>query len=354
MIKTLTTSAFGRIASFTDIHFGRKNNSQEHNQDCLDFVKWFCTNVQEAGDITHIIFMGDWFETRSAINTETIEFSYTALKMLNSLNIPIIFIVGNHDLYRRDSRDIHSVNMFNEFDNIICVVDQPVRINDDVLFAPFLFEDEFVEYATEINNSKYVYGHFEFKGFIVTGYTVECKHGPDHKNFKSPTTIFSGHFHKRQRKDNICYIGNAFPMDYSDADDDQRGMMFHDHSTNKIEYINWTNCPRYRYCTLSEIAGGSFEFVEKLRVKCTKDVEIAYTDAQTLKESLCVQYGLRGFSYEESYKNIDNIVEDEILPEQDANNMSVNDIVVTSIDAMEDIVNIKKDKLKDLYMALLS
>ena len=32
---------FNRVACFTDIHFGNKNNSKTHNKDCAEFVDWF-------------------------------------------------------------------------------------------------------------------------------------------------------------------------------------------------------------------------------------------------------------------------------------------------------------------------
>jgi hypothetical protein len=31
---------FERAIVFTDIHFGLRHNSAEHNQDCLDFIDW--------------------------------------------------------------------------------------------------------------------------------------------------------------------------------------------------------------------------------------------------------------------------------------------------------------------------
>ena len=34
--------------------------------------------------------------------------------------------------------------------------------------------------------------------------------------------------HKRQERDNVVYTGNAFPHNYSDAWDDERGMMILD------------------------------------------------------------------------------------------------------------------------------
>ena len=45
------------------------------------------------------------------------------------------------------------------------------------------------------------------------------------EHFVNQEYVFSGHFHKRQIKNKIHYIGNAFPHNYADAGDDERGMM---------------------------------------------------------------------------------------------------------------------------------
>ena len=35
------SNLFKKAAVFTDIHFGLKSNSIQHNQDCSNFVDWF-------------------------------------------------------------------------------------------------------------------------------------------------------------------------------------------------------------------------------------------------------------------------------------------------------------------------
>jgi len=41
-------SLFKKVACFTDIHFGLKSGSRTHNQDCEDFVTWFCETAKQA------------------------------------------------------------------------------------------------------------------------------------------------------------------------------------------------------------------------------------------------------------------------------------------------------------------
>jgi DNA repair exonuclease SbcCD nuclease subunit len=76
------TNLFKKAAVFTDIHFGLKSNSLQHNQDCLDFVEWFISKAKEEGCET-CLFLGDWNHHRASINMHTLQFGLRALEKLN-------------------------------------------------------------------------------------------------------------------------------------------------------------------------------------------------------------------------------------------------------------------------------
>lgn len=40
---------FDKAVIFTDIHFGMKNNSRYHNQDCEDFITWMIDEAHKRG-----------------------------------------------------------------------------------------------------------------------------------------------------------------------------------------------------------------------------------------------------------------------------------------------------------------
>jgi DNA repair exonuclease SbcCD nuclease subunit len=328
---------FKKIGMFTDIHFGRRSNSKVHNQDCLDHISWFCNEIQVAGDYSHIVFLGDWFESRSAINIETMEYSYDGLKLLNSLEIPVYFIVGNHDLHRRTTRDVHSVRMFQELTNII-VVDKPIVI-DHCLFSPFLFEPEYGSMIAH-NNLYAWFGHFEFMNFVITGYNTVMDHGPNHKIFNGPNKIFSGHFHKRQIQDNVYYIGNAFPMDFGDAGDSDRGMATYDVLADKVTFKNWDDCPTYSKTMLSKVMDDDWEHKPKMKVKCVIDVDLPYSSAQELREGMIEMYQLRDFVLEEDRATKQGLLEGDGVKVTDdigVDFTSIDDLVIKQLElAKED------------------
>lgn len=315
----------GKAACFTDIHWGRKNNSELHNQDCFRFLNWFCDKVREDDQIDHIVFMGDWFEQRAAINGLTLDYAYRGARLVQDLNLPVYFIVGNHDLYYRTTREIYSTNFFDSLG--FNIINTPQVIDDlgrgGTLMCPFLFEKEYAELAKYFNIPIW-FGHFEFKGFILTGETKMKEHGPDPDDFQKPTRIFSGHFHKRQSNKNITYIGSTFPADFSDANDTQRGMMVYEYGLDDVFFYDWPDCPSYTKATLSEIVKDPDSMLRRdCIVNCLVDMDITYEQSIKLKEQLTKKYELREINLHE---NPDQLV---ALEETDINGKELDDLNTT-------------------------
>lgn len=342
-----------KSALFTDIHFGAKGNSELHNQDCLNFIDWFCDNVSKDDEIDHIIFLGDWHENRNAVNISTLTYSYLGAKKLNSLGIPIFFIIGNHDLYHRHNRNLHSIPHFDEFQNFIMINEPTVveHIGDGCLLCPFIFHHEY-DTLLKYNNIPVWMGHFEFQGFQITGYTSVMKNGPDASLFKKPKHILSGHFHKRQSTANVTYIGNTFPMSYADANDKKRGMAIYDHNDNKLSFINWAECPTYIKCKLSELLSGEIKINENARINCVLDDELSYEDSNILKTTMLEKYSLREFNIEEITNLDEDLQNTDIEMEENTTKLlDTNQLVVMMLGQIKS-KEINNDLLIKLYQQL--
>jgi len=295
-MKTLRKSAL-----LTDIHFGKKANSTVHNEDCLRFLDWFCEQVKNDPEIDHVVFLGDWNENRSSINVATLNYSYQGAKKLNELGLPVYFCVGNHDLYHRHTRELHSIVPFQEFSNFK-VIDQPIvdkNVGEGVLFAPYMFHNEYPT-LSQYNKIPVWMGHFEFQGFVITGYNQRMLTGPKADQFENVRKIFSGHFHKRQSQGNTHYIGNCFPMDFSDTGDDERGMATYDHVKGKINYINWEDCPKYLRVNLTDLLDETVLIPKHARVKCAVDTAITFEESAFVRQKFLEDFELREFTLEES------------------------------------------------------
>jgi len=318
-----------KTAGFTDIHFGKKSNSDQHNQDCLNFIKWFCDEIREIGNVDSVVFCGDWFENRSAIDVKVLNYSYRGAKLLNDLEIPIFFLVGNHDLYQRNSRDIFSTAVFHEFKNFK-VIQKPTvikKLGDGTLLCPFLFEEEY-KILKKYQDLQSWWGHFEFRGFQITGYNLVMQHGPEAAQFDGPERIFSGHFHKRQVRDNVVYFGNTFPMDFGDAGDFARGMVIYDHVENKMEFRDWKECPKYVRVSLSDLIDNDVSLPQGARVKCGVDFPINFEESAHLKQQFVKKFGLREFSLEENTGVEEALSDTDVEWEDNSKMLSVGDMIV--------------------------
>jgi len=320
---------------FTDIHWGAHTNSEQHNQDCINFIDWFCTQVKADPDIDHVIFLGDWHENRSALNVSTIKYSFDGAKMLDELGIPIFFIIGNHDLYYRHTRDVHSVFHFSALKNIN-IITEPTVCNDTykpVLLCPYMFHHE---YPSLVRYTKLPvwFGHFEFQGFVVTGYNNVMQFGPNAVDFEGPEHIFSGHFHKRQSYGNVTYIGNAFPTNFGDAGDSNRGMTVYDYVNNEVDLINWDACPMYIKTYISTLVDKKIDIPEGARVKCIADIPLTYEEINVVRQTFIDAYKLRELTIEDSDEIANVLCGTEVDVSSDEL-VSVNDMMMQLLSSID-------------------
>jgi DNA repair exonuclease SbcCD nuclease subunit len=283
------SNLFKRAAVCTDIHFGLKSNSQTHNDDCLNFIKWFTAKAKEEGCET-AFFLGDWHNNRASINIVTLNYSLQALEHLNANFDRVYFIPGNHDLYYRDKRDVQSVEWAKHLSNVI-ICNNWVQ-EGDVVIAPWLVGEDHKRISKL--NAKYMFGHFELPHFYMNAMVQMPDHGEiKREDFGSIGHVFSGHFHKRQNHKNITYIGNCFPHNYADNHDDERGMMVLEWD-KEPEYHSWPDQPRYRVYQLSDVLTNTDALLHPgMHVRVNLDVDISYEEATFIKETFVNTYNLR-------------------------------------------------------------
>jgi DNA repair exonuclease SbcCD nuclease subunit len=283
---------FKKAAAFTDIHFGLKSNSIVHLNDCEEFVDWFIDNSKKEGCETGI-FLGDWSHNRNNLNLMTLDSSFRCLEKLGAAFDQFFWFPGNHDLFYKDKRDIHS-SVYGKHIPGITVIDNITTIGD-VTLVPWLVNDEWKNISKI--KSKYMFGHFELPLFYMNAMVQMPDHGElqvDH--FKHQEYIFSGHFHKRQNKDKVWYIGNAFPHNFSDIWDDDRGMMILEWGGTP-KFINWDHCPKFRNVTLSQLIDQKDKILKsKMYLKVKLDIDINFEEANFIKETFIKDYDIREIS----------------------------------------------------------
>jgi DNA repair exonuclease SbcCD nuclease subunit len=286
------TNLFKKAAVFTDLHVGLKSNSTMHNNDCLEFVNWFVEKAKEENCDT-CFFLGDWHHHRASINMQTLSYSVRLLEKLNNSFEKVYVIPGNHDQFYRDKRDIHSVEWAKHLPNVNIINDW--FISDDVVITPWLVGDEYKRLSKI--NAKYMFGHLELPRFYMNSQIAMPDHGEINEDHLGGfETVFSGHFHKRQNRKNIWYIGNAFPHNYADAGDDQRGMMILEWGQDPVFY-SWPGQPLYRVYKLSDVLDAPDKLLlPKSNVRVHLDIDISFEEANFIRETLMPKYNIREMS----------------------------------------------------------
>lgn len=335
---------FKKAAVFTDIHLGLKGNSKVHNDDCERFVDWYIEQAKANGCETGI-FCGDWHHNRNSLNLTTMDATIRCMEKLGSSFEKFYFFDGNHDLYYKDKRDVNST-AFATYIPGITFIDE-IYQEEDVALVPWLVGDEWRK-IKDIK-SKYMFGHFELPSFYMNAMVQMPDHGElKAEHFQHQEYVFSGHFHKRQKQGKVHYIGNAFPHNYADAWDDDRGMMILDRENDKEpEFLSWSDCPKYRTTTLSKLLDPNQNIIKNnMYLRVTIDVPISYEEAQFIKETYISTHGCREITL------IPQKQVEEISTDLDISTFeSVDEIVSKEITAI-DSDNFDKKMLLDIYNEL--
>jgi len=238
-----------KVAIITDQHFGARKSSKFFH----DYFKKFYDNVffpyLKENKITTIINMGDTFDNRRNIDISSLEWAkVNYFNPLKEMGITIHTLIGNHDIYYKNTNDVNSVNLLlKEYDNVIIYPEtQEIKLGRlKILFVPWINqENEKISIdAIKKSKAKIAMGHLELNGFQATrGHTMED--GMDINHFNKFEKVYSGHYHTRSTNGKIYYLGNPYEMFWNDVKDD-RG--FHIFDTETLEHTPVNNPYRLFY-----------------------------------------------------------------------------------------------------------
>jgi hypothetical protein len=280
---------FKKALVLTDLHLGAKSNSRVHNEDCVEFITW-AAELGKQQNCDTVFCLGDWHNNRASISLLTLDYSIKAIEILSKSFDQVFFLPGNHDLFYRDKRSVQSTAWARHLPNVTIIDD--FFQEGDVSIAPWLIGNDYKTIARM--ESRYMFGHFELPNFLMNArVAMPDVGGISETHFGNFEQVFSGHFHHRQFRRNITYIGNCFPHNYSDAGDQARGVMILPWGAEP-EFHAWPLQPLYQVVTLSDLLAAPAEILRpRMHVRVNLDLDLSYEEANFLKESLAVDYELR-------------------------------------------------------------
>ena len=184
-----------KIAIITDTHFGGRRGSKTFHE----FWQKFYDNVffpeLEKRDIKYCIHMGDAFDNRKNVDYWSLNWAKeNVYDKFKNLGVKVWQLVGNHDVYYKNTNKINSV------DSLLCSYDNIVPISKPgeydingfkAFMLPWICEDNFIETESAIasTESKIAFGHLELHGFELYPGCVQQR-GIDKEIISKFDTVF--------------------------------------------------------------------------------------------------------------------------------------------------------------------
>ena len=210
-----------KILLITDQHFGVRNDNQNFIDHYKKFYEESVIPFIDAHKIDTIINLGDTFDKRRSINFMSLEAAKDMwFDPIRERNIKLHTIIGNHDIYYKNTLRVNAPNeLLGEYENII-VYSEPTTLNfggTDILFLPWICDENYDRTLRSITESTapVCMGHLELNGFEAhPGHVMS--NGMDVKHFSNFKKVFSGHYHMKSTKKNITYLGNPYQLYWND------------------------------------------------------------------------------------------------------------------------------------------
>ena len=264
--------SYNRIFLLSDLHFGVRANSIEWLDNHLEFfynfyIPYLKENFQK-GDILFIL--GDWFDNRQLLDINVMNKSIDLIFDLADI-LPVYFMTGNHDIYKKHNTDVNSLAAFRFIPNV-CIFEKPTIItnkNSKILILPWIGNGEKEELYAKANKADYIFAHTDIAGFKYdNGYNI--KGGAKLQRLKGVKKLYAGHVHKRQEHKSSIYIGSPYSTKRSDIGN-KKGLYILNPNTNEQEFVPNLDSPLFQRISLEILMEMTLE-------KAYKILENNYTD----------------------------------------------------------------------------
>jgi len=228
-----------KIALINDTHFGARGDSQLFFNYFMKFFDDVFFPYIKENNIDTVIHAGDLMDRRKFVNFSILnQVRNKFIQRLKNENIDFHCILGNHDVYYRNTNEVNSVREL--FGDDINLYEEPKVISIDglnIALLPWVNKENYDQSVDFIKTAAapILIGHLELEGYeVMRG--VGFQGGMDSKLFDRYEKVLSGHFHCRQEKDNIYYLGTQYQITFADLAE-TKGFHILDTETRELEFI---------------------------------------------------------------------------------------------------------------------
>jgi DNA repair exonuclease SbcCD nuclease subunit len=231
-----------KIALVTDTHAGARNDNKIINEYYLKFFEEQFIPYLLNNNITKIVHLGDVFDKRKYINIHTLHtWKQKVFDVLEKNNISMDIILGNHDLYYKDTSKVNSVcEVLQSYNNIKIFQSATEKeiYGLKFLYVPWINIDNQKDSFELIKNTtaEILLGHIEIKGFQMHRGSINIDRGFEVSELQKFDYVLSGHFHHKSREGHIQYLGNPYEMTWNDWNS-EKGFHILNTQTRELEFI---------------------------------------------------------------------------------------------------------------------
>lgn len=274
-----------------DFHWGVHVNSSEFFKHHKDYCyNWLIPKLKEIAKEGDVIFLtGDFHDRNQVFKIEIFDES---LRVMNALQhiAPCKGIIGNHDIYKKESNESNSVNAFNYLPNFELFTSTrliEVGEGDKMLMMPWNHSpmDEMKVLSEFKGKAKYLLSHTHTQEM---GYADETMYTDKEGNIISNSNktfdqmferVFNGHIHKYQDfGKSMLNIGSVYNMKYTDAGSVPH-IVVKDFISGEEEHIENDYSPRFKTVDFDYFTGLTLEeasnFVKNCYIRVKVDKELA-------------------------------------------------------------------------------
>lgn len=232
-----------KIVILGDLHLGVRNGSSLFLKEQEKFFTYLFDYILK-NNIQEVFCLGDVLDKRKQVDFLVSKFLQEKFfKFFDTHKIMFRSVIGNHDLYYKNTMDINGVSQLNKsiYVRFYEKIESCYFDSCKFTFCPWICEEnkqEIEEFFKNYEKTDFdiLLGHFELAGFtIMKGYLSE-KGSIDKKLLSCFDKVFSGHYHTPSDNQNITYVGTPYQLTWSDVDDEKRFFVL-DTETREIEEI---------------------------------------------------------------------------------------------------------------------
>ncbi len=206
---------------------------------CTDYIDYL-TAYAKKNKIKTIVFLGDILDKASKIHYATFVPLFNKFKEVKDAGFDLYFIVGNHEMYTDRGDTI--IETFSPFGTVIKT---PMEFEFDgvkINMCPYTLDRDIVPTV----NADYLFTHLPIDEFTFdNGMEIKDKSSFEPSYFSNYKKVYTGHYHRRQEKHNIQYVGSPYQLSFGEAGDDNKGFVVFEPSTGKEEFVKYTGAPTY-------------------------------------------------------------------------------------------------------------